>query len=91
MLLTLLRGGAGPSAITGTLAAQETGADLFAGEGVVRIIGALSAFEVGSDVFVGDGTFTTNDGSSARIVRGEARGYVVDGKRLYVAKRGPLQ
>ena len=59
MLLTLLKSsGAAPGAITGTLAASESGADSFAAAGTVgsaAITGTLSATESGTDAFAAAG------------------------------------
>lgn len=45
----------GPTPITGTLAAQETGTDVFTASGAVGIAGALSAQETGTDVLAASG------------------------------------
>lgn len=50
---------AAPPAITGTLAATETGSDAFSGSGDVLVEGALAATETGSDTFAATGTVAT--------------------------------
>lgn len=49
-------GDVGAAAITGTMAAQESGSDSFAGSGLVLIQGGLAAAEQGDDAFSGLGS-----------------------------------
>ena len=57
VVLLRVREGAVP-AITGTMAATESGSDTFAGAGEVLVEGSLAATESGSDTFAATGTVT---------------------------------
>lgn len=54
-LITLSLGSAGPTGATGSMDAEESGADVFAGDGEVAVTGDLAGIETGADSFVGAG------------------------------------